>query len=292
MPFYHVALIQFVLGDNWQQSSVALEHGLAVLLQQRLFRHADDGFKARQRAKGLWFQNAVTGNHRQACVDGIRQGFLGARGDNHHLIALRQSCPRLLPCRFSIRAQAQHNTAGVARQVILLTGRPGHFLITQVQRRWHIAKEWFESVLPTFRCRHVYFCQLVDELLRLASRNGLALTRRLLDHVTLDKAAHILRATGFWSSTRETFTTKGLGTDNGADLIAVNVGVAHLDTTVDELDTTIHPAVNTEGPAIALGINRIHYLIDVLRFKCRHVKHRAEDLLFHFLNATDLQNCG
>src|SRR5690606_41417615 len=95
-----------------------------------------------------------------------------------------------------------------------------------------------------------------------------------------------------WSSTRETFTTKGLGTDNGADLIAVNVSVAHLDTAGDVLDTTIHPAVNTEGQAIALGINRIHYLIDVLRFKCRHVKHRAEDLLFHFLNATDLQNCG
>src|SRR5690606_39695092 len=68
-----------------------------------------------------------------------------------------------------------------------------------------------------------------------------------------------------WSSTRETFTTKGLGTDNGADLIAVNVSVAHLDTAGDVLDTTIHPAVNTEGQAIALGINRIHYLIDVLR---------------------------
>ena len=49
--------------------------------------------------------------------------------------------------------------------------------------------------------------------------------------------------------------------------------------------------MNTESQAVALGIDGINHLVDVLGFKRSHVQNRAENFLFQLFNSAHLKHC-
>ena len=49
--------------------------------------------------------------------------------------------------------------------------------------------------------------------------------------------------------------------------------------------------MDTKRQAVALGVHSIDHLVDILRGEGGHMKHRAEDFLFHFLDAANLEHC-
>ena len=59
----------------------------------------------------------------------------------------------------------------------------------------------------------------------------------------------------------KSFTAKGLRTDDGADLVAVNVVVAGLYTLGHVLDAVIDPGHQAEGQAIAGGVDGVDHIV-------------------------------
>src|SRR5690554_1805850 len=207
----------------------------------------------------------------------------------------------LLPCDNAVPACSIADSASGPRQSTtprawqdrwFCSGRPRHFFITFIQRRRQVTKVRLERLLPAFWGRSIHLRQLIDQFLYLTGRNGFGIGRsRLFNNLAFDETAHILRATGFRTSTRQAFAAEWLGADNGADLVTVHVGVAHLYPAGNMFDAAIHTAVDTEGQAVALGIDGIHHLVDVLGREGGHMQHGAEDFLFHLFNAADLEHC-
>src|SRR5690606_34493059 len=198
----------------------------------------------------------------------------------------------LLQGRLGVWSKAQYQTATMAGQMVLLARRPWHFFVPLIQRRRHFAEEGLQQRLTTFRLRYRYFGQPVDQLLGLVGTEHLVTgLSRLFNHLTPQEAAHVLRATGFRSGTRQPLATEWLGANDGADLVTVHVGVAHLDTTGNVLDPPVNAAMNTESQAVALGIDGIDHLVDVLGFKRGHMQNRAENFLFQLFNSAHLKHC-
>jgi ribosomal protein L11 methylase PrmA len=72
---------------------------------------------------------------------------------------------------------------------------------------------------------------------------------------------------------------EGLGANDSADLIAVNVEIAHINAAHDLLHPIINAAVKPESEAIAAGVYILNHTIQIARVVAGQMQYGSEDLL-------------
>ena len=103
---------------------------------------------------------------------------------------------------------------------------------------------------------------------------------------------HVGRTARLWPGSRQAFATKRLAADNRADLVAVNIDVAHFQLAGDVLHPAVDARVHTERQAKPGAVYRLDHRVQFIRGKCRHMQHRAKDLLGQIADAANLQYGG
>ena len=177
-------------------------------------------------------------------------------------------------------------------QAVGLTRWPGQCLNMCVQRLRNVSKERPDCVHTNLGPGCLQFVELPDELLQLLGIHLPGVRVRLaLDRFAFQETTDVLRSTGLGTSAGQAFTTEWLGAHDGTDLVAVHIGVTHLDPAGNTLDTAINTAVDAKRQAVAFGVDVVHHLVDVLRLERGHVEDWPENFFFKLLNTTDAENC-
>ena len=71
----------------------------------------------------------------------------------------------------------------------------------------------------------------------------------------------------------------------------MKVGVTDVETFDDLLDPVVDTRMQAEGQPVAARVNVVNYLVDIARFKTRHVQDRAEDFARHIGDTVYLDDC-
>src|SRR5690606_31994953 len=106
------------------------------------------------------------------------------------------------------------------------------------------------------------------------------------------KAGDVVWAAGLGPGARKALAAEWLGTDDGADLAAIDVDVADTETLDDLLHAVVDPRMQPEGEPVAPGIDCVDHLVEVSRLEGGHVQDRAEDFALEVLDAPHLHHGG
>ena len=87
-----------------------------------------------------------------------------------------------------------------------------------------------------------------------------------------------MRAAGLWSGAGQALAAKGLGADDGADLVAVHIHVADAHARTHFIDGRFDAGVKTESEAEAGGIDLIADFAQTVTGKAHDMQDGAEDL--------------
>ncbi len=110
-------------------------------------------------------------------------------------------------------------------------------------------------------------------------QRGVAAGGRGVDgnHTFLGEAVQRGRAAGFRAGAGEAAAAEGLHAHHGADLVAVDIGVADAQARGDALLGGLDAGVDAECQAVAGGVDRIEQVIEAVGAETRDVQDGAED---------------
>src|SRR6185312_1089353 len=103
------------------------------------------------------------------------------------------------------------------------------------------------------------------------------------------EAVQVARAAGFWPGCGKPLPAKRLCTDDGADHVPVDVGIADPEPSKDALDGGLDAAVDTERQRVARRLNLVEHRIEPVCAPADDVQYRAEDLIVQPAGAVDLE---
>ena len=96
-----------------------------------------------------------------------------------------------------------------------------------------------------------------------------------------------MRPTRLGPGTRQPETTEGLRANDGANLIAINVQVAHVRMINHVLNTTINARVQAKRQTVTTSIDATYQLRQPIIIKGCHMQHRAEYLARQVIDAVN-----
>ena len=103
---------------------------------------------------------------------------------------------------------------------------------------------------------------------------------------------HVVRAARLRAGAGHTLAAKRLRTHDGADLVAVDVGVADTDTLDDLLHAVVDARVQAESQTVATRIDIVDDAVDFAGPETAHVQHRPEDFALHVGDTVHLDHRG
>ncbi len=98
-----------------------------------------------------------------------------------------------------------------------------------------------------------------------------------------------MRTSGFGPSARQAAPTEGLHAHLSANLIAIDVQIAHLRLRLDLRQGLLITTVYAKGQALTTGIDGRQYSLQVLAGVAHQMQYRAEMLLLQLCNAIDFK---
>ncbi len=99
-----------------------------------------------------------------------------------------------------------------------------------------------------------------------------------------------MRPAGLGAGSRQAFTTKRLGADDGADLVPIDVEVSDSKPVNHLLDPAVDAGMQAKGQPEALLVDVIHHRVDLDGVEPGNVQNRSEDLAVHVLDARHLED--
>jgi hypothetical protein len=84
-------------------------------------------------------------------------------------------------------------------------------------------------------------------------------------------------------------SAEGLHADHRADLVAVDVRIAHLHARDDVLDRLVDARMDAERQAVSGRVDRIDHLVQLVALPAHDVQRRAEDFLVQAVDRIDLE---
>src|SRR6516162_10561612 len=106
------------------------------------------------------------------------------------------------------------------------------------------------------------------------------------------KAVEVAWTAGFGSSARQPFAAEGLYPDDGADYVAVDVGVADSQAREDIAYGFVDPALDAEGQAVAGSGDLVEHRVEPVGAPAHDMQDRAKHLFGEPLGAVDLEDAG
>src|SRR5262249_6681059 len=103
------------------------------------------------------------------------------------------------------------------------------------------------------------------------------------------EAMQIARAAGLGASAREALAAEGLHADDGADHVAVDIGVADAQPLMDVAHGRVDPAVDTKGEAVAGGVHVVQHLVEAVTGEMDDVQDRPEHFAIEARESIDAE---